>query len=1171
MAATLLGTLGEYVFSGVPSNATWDLIKLVWVRWQSKGWEDLYLDAFQLALERERPFLEKYAHEGDISLDRERLLDVLKQQLIASPETTAYTKLIDDRFLANLAEKMDQSNILVIGGHNLTPADYAHLVKNIVKHARELFRDAVRSDEDGFKRMLQEVAEETLGSSEETRRQVRELVLFLGDRFDLIISRLDLQSDTLENIQRDIRILLQKTPIQAGFGKHNKFPIKLFLSSPGDVNEERKIVIQVCDQLRLDPLLNEFVQLEVIAWDKPGMNVPMTANTTPQNDVNVTLPKPSECEIVIVIFWARMGTPLPAEIVRADGSRYLSGTQWEYEDALQAAKRNPGKPEILIYRRSEEPIISMRDAEREEKFKQLQLVDEFFTKFRDADGASLQGYNQYKTLDEFRGNLDIHLRKIIYRLLMNWAGLDSAVELQQDILVRPKHPMPRPVWTRSPFPGLRPFTPEDAPIFFGRERETEVLLNLVHQNRFTVVAGASGSGKSSLVWAGVAPRMQDDFLILRFTPGEIGDNPFISLATQLKLHLQQSTWTPRSIAAQLELHPAILDNLCKSALPDGKKEILLFIDQFEEFFTLVKDEWRATFVDMIANVRNAKHFRIITTIRSDFYHRCLDWPSLAEMAEKGHFPLSTPRMVALYEMIVRPATLAGLGIETGLVQTILDDTGSESGALALLAYTLDELYHLGKESRTLSYDGYNSLLGVQGAIGRRAEATFVGLDIPVQQELANVFRELVEVDERGTATRQRVLLTRFTSLEASKLINAFVDSRLLLTYSNNNNEPTVEVAHEAIFRSWDRLKLWIEEARDDLILLRQMRNAAMQWESHGRNRDFLWLGERDQMMQAMLARLKPRLTDLEMAFSKSEHEHLIDEINNSTTTNARRSQIGERLSVIGDRRIGVGILPSGIPDIAWCAVPGGIKEFQDNLFNLQPFYVSKYLITYEQFDVFISSEDEYKNDTWWETLTDEYKFQNIEAQNNKLKNHPREKVSWYQAVAFCKWLTAKYRSSSEPLSPPIPPLLWQLIHSGEWDIRLPSEWEYERVVTGSNEDYLYPWGKDWLPDRANTSEAVIGRTTAVGMYPLGVSSTGAMDLAGNVWEWCLNEYRRPSHIDLSGEEARALRGGSFSRNQEDALVTARNFDDPAFVYPSFGFRICAAPQENLIAQLRKTD
>src|SRR5262245_30853057 len=127
--------------------------------------------------------------------------------------------------------------------------------------------------------------------------------------------------------------------------------IRIFLSSPGDVPQERTLALEVIDQLAHDPLLRNKIAIEVVAWDKKRAGVPMLAMLTPQEAINQGLPKPSDCDIVIVIFWSRMGTPLPTDYAKADGTRYLSGTEWEYEDAIQAAKcstEEPRRPQVVV-------------------------------------------------------------------------------------------------------------------------------------------------------------------------------------------------------------------------------------------------------------------------------------------------------------------------------------------------------------------------------------------------------------------------------------------------------------------------------------------------------------------------------------------------------------------------------------------------------------------------------------------------------------------------------------------------------------------------------------------------------------------------------------------------------------------------------------------------------
>src|SRR5512147_2453704 len=172
--------------------------------------------------------------------------------------------------------------------------------------------------------------------------------------------------------------------------------IRVFLSSPGDVTDERSVALQVFERVQYDPLLRGQITLEVVAWDKPGADTPMLATMTPQEAINLGLPTPAVCDIVVVIFWARMGTPLPDDYTRPDGSRYLSGTAWEYENAMQAS-RETGRPLVVVYRRMQDVSLNLRDAQFAQKHEQWERVEAFFAGFVNPDGSIRQGYNQYQT------------------------------------------------------------------------------------------------------------------------------------------------------------------------------------------------------------------------------------------------------------------------------------------------------------------------------------------------------------------------------------------------------------------------------------------------------------------------------------------------------------------------------------------------------------------------------------------------------------------------------------------------------------------------------------------------------------------------------------------------------------------------------------------------------
>jgi WD40 repeat protein/predicted nucleic acid-binding Zn-ribbon protein len=632
--------------------------------------------------------------------------------------------------------------------------------------------------------------------------------------------------------------------------------IRVFISSPSDVNDERKIALDVVERLPYRPAFRERVAFRVVAWDKPGADTPMRATLTPQDAINQGLPKPSECEIVVVLFWSRMGTPFTF-----NGQDYRSGTHWELLDAIDSQLA-----ETVVYRRMDEPPFKVNDPHFESKHAQYQAVQDFFQSdlFYAPDGKIRRGINMYRTPDDFRQSFETHFEALVVDLLKKIESQPS----QQTYVDEPEdnsnivkvEAVEWPV-DKSPFPGLRAFTDEDETIFFGRGRETDALVKQVAESPFVVVVGASGSGKSSLVGAGLIPRLRTnaissentgskDWYVVSFTPG---NQPFANLAGALMdtvpaLHASK----PRTYAKEwndftvnLQEKSDSLTITLSNALKREKDwvEILLFIDQFEELFTLTPPDLREPFVLMMAEVAQNERVRVIATLRADFYHRAVEIPELADMLREGSFTLSTPKRDALREMIERPAERAHLELEEGLVERILDDTGSEPGNLALMAYMLDEIYRISRSERKLTHAAYDALHGVQGAIGERAETVFKSLpgdENNKERALQHIFQELVDVDDEGNATRRRIHYNPEQESQAvQQLVTALIDARLL----TGDMDGVLEVAHEALLREWQRLKSWIAYARDTLRLRRSILLDAQEWVRRGKkDPDLLYRG-----------------------------------------------------------------------------------------------------------------------------------------------------------------------------------------------------------------------------------------------------------------------------------------------------------------------------------------
>ncbi len=933
--------------------------------------------------------------------------------------------------------------------------------------------------------------------------------------------------------------------------------IRIFVSSPGDVNDERKIALDVIEQLPYRPTFREKVAFRVIAWDKPGAGTPMRATLTPQDAINKGLPTPSECDIVVVLFWSRMGTPF----IHTDGMEYQSGTHWELLNAIEAKR-----PETVIYRRTDDPPFKVSDADFDKKHAQYKAVQDFFKSdlFYGADDKIKRGINMYKTPDDFRRAFEIDLEVLVLDILKRMdAHVQTESHLKDDENVTTIQTL---AWDtrKSPFPGLHAFKEEDAPIFFGRGYETDALVKQLNDSRFVAVVGASGSGKSSLVGAGLIPRLRanaieggKDWQIVRFTPGE---NPFdslydalLSIFPQFKPNPLEARRVKQNFMADIREAPQTLLDICIAGLENlpAWAQVLLFVDQFEELFTLANPDDGKSFAVMLEAIAKSARLRVVVTMRADFYHRAVEYPQLAELLRTGSFPLAIPKRDALRQMIERPAERAGLTFDHALVERILNDTGDEPGNLALMAYALDELYKL-DDDKTLTHHEYEQLGGVQGAIGTRAENQFMALGMD-ENVIQQVFHALVEVDERGTATRRREQF-QSGSLpdDVRRLIKTFTDARLLTTnYDTTNKTATVEVAHEAILRSWPRLTAWIEDTQDDLRLLRQVRNAAAEWGEKERLDYLLWPQERLKRVYSMQARLNPDLDEVEKDFIEPEQNRLLREIEIIATDHKRRRWIGERLATISDGRSGIGLEERGLPQIDWLPVlQGGQMEIEGKSFTVRPFYVAKYLVTYSQFQAFLDAPDDFADLRWWQGFPEKYIKQAMSTAVAQYDNYPRDSVSWYQAVAFSRWLDAKYREHS----------LFGQFPAGDWQIRLPAEQEWQWMAQNGTNARQYPWG-DWDEQpRANTTEAGIGdRSTAVGMYPHGRAECGALDVAGNLFEWCLNDYKNPEIIDGYGnDKSKVLRGGSFDYVQYVAAASFRYDSNPYDRNHNYGFRVVLA-------------
>ncbi|MDX1687201.1 MAG: protein kinase [Candidatus Promineifilaceae bacterium] len=450
----------------------------------------------------------------------------------------------------------------------------------------------------------------------------------------------------------------------------------------------------------------------------------------------------------------------------------------------------------------------------------------------------------------------------------------------------------------NPFKGLRAFTAADRGDFYGREALLARLLESLQlpppsralsapedSGRFLAVVGPSGSGKSSLVRAGLIPALwegqlpgSERWFVAEFTPG---DRPLDELGVAL---LRVAADQAGNLRQQLLRDASGLLRAAKLILPRDDSELVLVIDQFEELFSLVEDETeRAFFLDLLATAVTAprSRVRVVLTLRADYYDRPLHYPEFGRLVRRHMETVLPLRAEELEQAIVRPPEAVGVTYERGLVATMIDDVLYQPGALPLLQYALTELFEE-RDERTLTHEAYTAIGGATGALAKRAEELYREQDTGGRELVRQVFLRLVSVgreEEAPADTRRRVPRAELQDLSTDddlldEIVDLFAAYRLLtLDHDPASRRPTVEVAHEALLREWERLREWLNESRAEIRWQRQLARAAEEWENAGRDASFLIPGgTRLEQFETWAQTTELVLTQRESAFLQASLE-----------------------------------------------------------------------------------------------------------------------------------------------------------------------------------------------------------------------------------------------------------------------------------------------------------
>lgn len=494
-------------------------------------------------------------------------------------------------------------------------------------------------------------------------------------------------------------------------------------------------------------------------------------------------------------------------------------------------------------------------------------------------------------INQIYNKLDVHSR---YQAIQRALQLNLIAELDQppspsaitmNVVSKPEQSQIRVIKESrtdfiNPYKGLRSFQEADAHDFFGRATLTEQLLTRLSDQgndaQFLAVVGPSGSGKSSVVKAGLIPALRRDALpnSARWFITEMLSGTHA--LEELEAALLRVAVTPLpGLLDQLTEDRRGLVRAAKRVLPaDQNVELILVIDQFEELFTLLPDESvRTHFIDNILSAVTdpRSRIRVILTLRADFYDKPLLYPRLAELV-RSHTEVVVPlTSQELERAIVGPAERIGLQFEPGLVATIINDIGEQPGTLPLLQYALTELFER-REGVTLTLDAYKNSSGISGSLARRADELYGDLEAEGQAAARQLFLRLITLGEGTEDTRRRVLQSELALMGSERIldevINTFVQYRLLtLDRDPVTRGPTVEIAHEALIREWTRLREWLAESRDVLRVQRRVMAATTEWENSKYERSFLAAGTR-------LAQFAMLVSDSDLALNASEKAYI---------------------------------------------------------------------------------------------------------------------------------------------------------------------------------------------------------------------------------------------------------------------------------------------------------
>ncbi|WP_412538624.1 trypsin-like peptidase domain-containing protein [Longispora sp. K20-0274] len=584
--------------------------------------------------------------------------------------------------------------------------------------------------------------------------------------------------------------------------------VRTFAYGAPGTTAEYSSISRITRRINVDPIATTRIGFELISWTE-GHEPDSEQRLMSPTEARIRgLPTPGQCDAVLLIVWGDLG----------EESTETTAIELILEGLLSTDE--PPSPKILLFYRTSPIMVNAGDPRVAERIARAKETADLVEKVKNHESIEVVAYDDENT---FERQLDNKLR------LVARAKLEKSVDSAPTPSVGPSR---RDLaW---PYIGLREFRSGDSHLYFGRDQEVDAIIDIAEAGETLTIVGPSGSGKSSMINAGLIPRLESggihgsqDWIYVRFTPAELSSDPLAALANRLLSFMSSEVGTAREIWIRLHDDPDGFERVVEKILefrPHWSR-IFLVVDQFEELLTYSASRSRRQFLQLILKAHRHARITLVLSIRADLLGVCLDEPQLAQIIRTRIVTVGQPSEAELFEMLTLPASYVGLDFEAGLPELIVGDVqGSGNGALPLLSYAMAELEEICLVQGSINYQAYQQIGSIRGTLARRAARLMAREGISTQ-DLAEIFQLLVQVRPDGRSMRVRHFPPSSNMGGRRKVLEFLVAGRLVVIgAAESNRRRYYELAHESLIEHWPELAEWVTGEQERVFKAVRTRN-----------------------------------------------------------------------------------------------------------------------------------------------------------------------------------------------------------------------------------------------------------------------------------------------------------------------------------------------------------